>query len=202
MHGSGRGRFSDEDQELRAHSVRVSPDRRSDISAQEHDEPPLTRTVRPNIFSPTNAQSDTCTDALKSTKVAMPWAAIRAANSSSAANDFTSVKERDLRRASVGFHQLDVAAGAELSCVCLTQDSSNSSCLPSMPGQRVQSGLISVMSGARDGNLDNQVRGEPETVAGSSAGAPPRNSWSLGSSGQRVGASLPYSSVPIRQRNV
>jgi len=65
------------------------------------------------------------------------------------------------------------------------QDSANSSCLPSAPSQRVQSGIVSVMSGARDGNLDHQVRGEPETIAGSNGG-PPQQSWSLGSSGQRV----------------
>ena len=69
--------------------------------------------------------------------------------------------------------------------VMLAQDSSNSSCLPSMPGQRVQSGLLGVMSGARDGNLSNQVRGEPETVAGSSAGSV-RHSWSLNSNSQQV----------------
>ena len=76
----------------------------------------------------------------------------------------------------------------------MAQDSSNSSCLPSMPGQRVQSGLISVMSGARDGNLDNQVRGEPETIAGSSS-APLRHSWSLSSSGQRVRLPVYYLST-------
>ena len=54
-----------------------------------------------------------------------------------------------------------------------------------MPSQRVQSGLIGVMSGARDGNLDHQVRGEPESIAGS--GGLPRQPGSLGSSGQRVG---------------
>ena len=57
-----------------------------------------------------------------------------------------------------------------------------------MPSQRVQSGLIGVMSGARDGNLDHQVRGEPESIAGS--GGPPLKTWSLGSSGQRVGIAL------------
>ncbi len=76
-------------------------------------------------------------------------------------------------------------ARSEASVLHLTQNSSNSSCLPSMPSQRVQSGLIGVMSGARDGNLDHQVRGEPETFAGS-GGAPLRHSWSLSSSGQRV----------------
>ena len=73
----------------------------------------------------------------------------------------------------------------------LAQDSSNSSCLPSMPGQRVQSGLLGVMSGARDGNLNNQVRGEPETVAGSSAGSV-RHSWSLNSNSQQVKLSCPH----------
>lgn len=73
----------------------------------------------------------------------------------------------------------------------LAQDSSNSSCLPSMPGQRVQSGLLGVMSGARDGNLNNQVRGEPETVAGSSAGSV-RHSGSLNSNSQQVELSCPH----------
>ena len=49
----------------------------------------------------------------------------------------------------------------------------------------MQSGLIGVMSGARDGNLDNQVRGEPETVAGSSTGSV-RHSWSLNSNSQQA----------------
>lgn len=75
----------------------------------------------------------------------------------------------------------------------LAQDSSNSSCLRNMPGQRVQSGLIGVMSGARDGNLDNQVRGEPETVAGSSAGLV-RHSWSLNSNSQQVRLSASHAS--------
>ena len=66
------------------------------------------------------------------------------------------------------------------------QDSAGNSCLRGMPSQRVQSGLIGVMSGARDGNLDHQVRGEPESIGGN--GGPQRQSRSLGSSGgQRVG---------------
>ena len=64
-----------------------------------------------------------------------------------------------------------------------------------MPSQRVQSGLIGVMSGARDGNLDHQVRGEPESIAGS--GGLPRQSGSLGSSGQRV--SSPDAGLPWAQ---
>ena len=68
------------------------------------------------------------------------------------------------------------------------QDSSGNSCLRGMPSQRVQSGLIGVMSGARDGNLDHQVRGEPESIAGN--GGPLRQSGSLGSSVQRVGTLL------------
>lgn len=41
--GSGRGRFDDGDQGLRAH--RVSPDRRSDVSAHENGDIALARTV-------------------------------------------------------------------------------------------------------------------------------------------------------------
>ena len=74
----------------------------------------------------------------------------------------------------------------QLTACMPVQDSSGNSCLRGMPSQRVQSGLIGVMSGARDGNLDHQVRGEPESIGGS--GGPPRQSRSLGSSsGQRGG---------------
>lgn len=86
----------------------------------------------------------------------------------------------------------DPSSGTNGMCMPV-QDSSGNSCLRGMPSQRVQSGLIGVMSGARDGNLDHQVRGEPESIAGT--GAPLRQSGSLGSSGQRVGILL-MSAIP------
>ena len=45
MASSTRGRSSDGEQELRAHNVRVSPDRRSDVSAHENGDAALDRTV-------------------------------------------------------------------------------------------------------------------------------------------------------------
>ena len=61
-----------------------------------------------------------------------------------------------------------------------------SGCLPTTPGATVSHSLISVMSGAKEGSLEHQVVGDPETVAGGSA--PPRRSTS---GGQRVSCPLP-----------
>jgi hypothetical protein len=49
--------------------------------------------------------------------------------------------------------------------LCWLQDS-RASCLPNAPSQTVSESLMSVMSGAKEGSLDHQVKGEPETVAG------------------------------------
>lgn len=51
----------------------------------------------------------------------------------------------------------------------MLQAPQHSGCLPSAPGATVSGQLLSVMSGAMEGNLENQVVGDPETVAGSSA---------------------------------
>ncbi|CAL5220885.1 g2975 [Coccomyxa viridis] len=113
MGSSGRGRLDSGSNELRAHSLRLSPDRQSEASGHENSSSSLTH-----------------------------------------------------------------------------MDSSGNSCLRGMPSQRVQSGLIGVMSGARDGNLDHQVRGEPESIGGN--GGPQRQSRSLGSSSmQRQSLSEP-----------
>jgi len=45
MASSARGRSDDGEQELRAHNVRVSPDRRSDVGAHENGDAALDRTV-------------------------------------------------------------------------------------------------------------------------------------------------------------
>ncbi|KAK9905979.1 hypothetical protein WJX75_010025 [Coccomyxa subellipsoidea] len=45
---------------------------------------------------------------------------------------------------------------------------SRSGCLPTSPAATVSGSLISVMSGAKEGSLEHQVVGDPETVAGGS----------------------------------
>lgn len=60
-------------------------------------------------------------------------------------------------------------AGHEQGTPCAAQAPQHSGCLPSAPGATVSGSLISVMSGAMEGNLENQVVGDPETVAGATA---------------------------------
>ena len=101
-----------------------------------------------------------------------------------------SLAVKELQRRCLHVHARDLhmaskSTSAAQSLCMPVQDSSGNSCLRGMPSQRVQSGLIGVMSGARDGNLDHQVRGEPESIGGN--GGPQRQSRSLGSSSmQRV----------------
>ncbi|CAL8472070.1 g11612 [Coccomyxa elongata] len=70
--------------------------------------------------------------------------------------------------------------GNDVHDAALARMETRSGCLPTTPGATVSHSLISVMSGAKEGSLEHQVVGDPETVAGGSV--PPRRS---SSSGQR-----------------
>ncbi len=55
------------------------------------------------------------------------------------------------------------------STVSVMWQESRSGCLPTSPAATVSGSLISVMSGAKEGSLEHQVVGDPETVAGGSS---------------------------------
>lgn len=73
----------------------------------------------------------------------------------------------------------------------LSAQDSRSGCLPHSPAATVSGSLISVMSGAKEGSLEHQVVGDPETVAG---GFTQQLRQSLRSNSQRVLTAFPQTS--------